>query len=1019
MAPKRKRRSRRRLIVGVLLFLFIVMAGGSVYVYMRGRDRASVYEKAMQAWGNGNVDEAEEGLRTVLTSNSAHHQAREALIKLLMDEKAGHGTAADLEEADGLARVWTENERTARYGWEYLIELSLRRFRFTEAERIARSISDEAPELSLRTIIRVRDSLGTNRDRWEAQKAAASLAAITASDANRAQMFLYAAETLVDLTPARKEDESPTEARQRAAIDREMRRYLAESRRALEGALVTGLDDKTSSNWAARMRLLSLDSRERAQGAAALRTMLEEVPVNHWSREALIRHLVRAEQLDDKGASEGGWGAVSHVRALDRESAPFPVWMRCILRIARADRRADAMALIGESRFSGNSIVELRRAQILFLDDPDAALALVLDLVRGKDLDQSVLITMYEWLAAQEDLRVYGAQLLRAVESEGDVEVRATLARSLAGGVEAERAEAFALIDDLAGGVETFAESLRILRMLQGGGPEAVQRFVDAVAAKDNENREKYVLIRAFAYTELWRRAQDDSAGARWRELAVQDLESFDVTGTAKADLIAGWKLALSIAAHDLAGRLLGRAISLPGPPHDLAYSCVRMARRTADEAVCAEVAAGLERAAQSGLARPLLEQLGEAIVTKPFELKALAARLETILGDEAVATPALFLAVSLAEERSDREAASRYAEQLHRMLPESAEARDAWARQLLLSDRYDEANALYANAPIRNFGELQLRASALLGLRRQADAIILARDYIRVRPRDPRSHLLLADLYYKDGRRDEAMGVLAAAPSSRDVEFQRAMLLLEQNDLGLAEMVFLKMLDRNVADLAAWRGLFTALRREGRTREFDEHVSSVIPSKMPDEPNAALAVLLTMRASARSDLSEFGAAMTDYRQAIELNPDYVPALNNLAVLLARYFASQPERLDEARKHVDAAREIAPNNADVLDTSAMVYGGLGQTDEAVQFSDAALASLYQSAKAAGRGPAESKEVTYLLTKAGVLEGADRTDAAIEVLRRVLEVSEAVDTDQTKAVSRRLRELERRAAARRR
>jgi len=80
-----------------------------------------------------------------------------------------------------------------------------------------------------------------------------------------------------------------------------------------------------------------------------------------------------------------------------------------------------------------------------------------------------------------------------------------------------------------------------------------------------------------------------------------------------------------------------------------------------------------------------------------------------------------------------------------------------------------------------------------------------------------------------------------------------------------------------------------------------------------------------------RFDLSE-----KHYRKALVINPDFAPAANNLAYLLAEHGKDINEALNFAR----TAREKLPNDPSAMDTMGWVYYKKGLYDSAIrEFTD--------------------------------------------------------------------------------
>jgi Flp pilus assembly protein TadD len=94
----------------------------------------------------------------------------------------------------------------------------------------------------------------------------------------------------------------------------------------------------------------------------------------------------------------------------------------------------------------------------------------------------------------------------------------------------------------------------------------------------------------------------------------------------------------------------------------------------------------------------------------------------------------------------------------------------------------------------------------------------------------------------------------------------------------------------------------------------------------------------------ARGDLWELRGqddkARQDYRQALRINPEFVPDLNNLAYLLTR--AGGDKNLNKALPLIQQAKRLAPGDARVTDTLGWVLAQRGAYTSALkELNDAA------------------------------------------------------------------------------
>jgi len=87
------------------------------------------------------------------------------------------------------------------------------------------------------------------------------------------------------------------------------------------------------------------------------------------------------------------------------------------------------------------------------------------------------------------------------------------------------------------------------------------------------------------------------------------------------------------------------------------------------------------------------------------------------------------------------------------------------------------------------------------------------------------------------------------------------------------------------------------------------------------EENPSSIAALLTL-AQIQEQTGKQSESIANYRKVLNIRPDYYPALNNLAYLLAVH----EKDLDEALVHAQKAKELAPpNNAEVDDTIGWVF----------------------------------------------------------------------------------------------
>jgi tetratricopeptide (TPR) repeat protein len=122
------------------------------------------------------------------------------------------------------------------------------------------------------------------------------------------------------------------------------------------------------------------------------------------------------------------------------------------------------------------------------------------------------------------------------------------------------------------------------------------------------------------------------------------------------------------------------------------------------------------------------------------------------------------------------------------------------------------------------------------------------------------------------------------------------------------------------------------------------------------------------------------------YRQILELNPDNVIVINNLAWIMCE----EQKKFQEALALVQKGLAIAPQYMDLIDTRGVVYYRLGQLEKAIADFTECLKLYLDTAPAKA---AAHFHLARALTKLG------QTAKAIEQLNRALDLH-----DQTKGLS---------------
>ncbi len=172
-----------------------------------------------------------------------------------------------------------------------------------------------------------------------------------------------------------------------------------------------------------------------------------------------------------------------------------------------------------------------------------------------------------------------------------------------------------------------------------------------------------------------------------------------------------------------------------------------------------------------------------------------------------------------------------------------------------------------------------------------------VAQAHIRSHPDNPQGYVLMAEIHKQRGRYDQGHEILqqgqARMPADPVLSMARASLYLAEDRTGEA------------------RAIYTALRRSH-----------------PDYLPAIFSL-----AALYDRLGDKRQALTLYRHSLELDGDYLPALNNLAYLLADNYGDLEEALRLARQ----ALRKSPSDARVMDTVGYVLVRQQRFDEALPF----------------------------------------------------------------------------------
>ena len=198
--------------------------------------------------------------------------------------------------------------------------------------------------------------------------------------------------------------------------------------------------------------------------------------------------------------------------------------------------------------------------------------------------------------------------------------------------------------------------------------------------------------------------------------------------------------------------------------------------------------------------------------------------------------------------------------------------------------------------------------------------AIASAEKALEQAPTDMRAMNVITASYDKLGQAPKGVARLAKQaeiyPKSVTLQLALAAWYERVKNPAAAREVYQKALDLGDRNGAAATRLAMYDFAEGNAEGATSKLLNTI-----DENPSSIAALLTL-AQIQEQTNKKSEAMASYRKVLTIRPDYYPALNNLAYLLAVH----EKQLDEALGFAQKAKELAPpNNAEVDDTIGWVF----------------------------------------------------------------------------------------------
>lgn len=320
-----------------------------------------------------------------------------------------------------------------------------------------------------------------------------------------------------------------------------------------------------------------------------------------------------------------------------------------------------------------------------------------------------------------------------------------------------------------------------------------------------------------------------------------------------------------------------------------------------------------------------------QALARKDFEA-AQTAFGEAAKLDAKAPQPLLALA-EVARQRDNRADAERWLRRALDVAPASADVQRAWGRYQFSVKRYALAETALKKAaeldPAAPATQSDLADLYLNWLQRPADAAGAYRRLIKLKPEDAGAQF--------------GLGIaLAAQRQTREAAsaFEQAAVLAPQNPLPLTALGRLyaasgepqKALEAFDRALRVKADYAPALMERGDLYlQRNEHARAATDFEQVVKLTPKDAMNVYKLGTAYQLMGKPDAAERQYRQAIEIDGKFAPALNNLAAMSAE----RRQNLDAALDWAKRAVAIDPTLADFQDTLGSVHLARGESDAAI------------------------------------------------------------------------------------
>ena len=279
------------------------------------------------------------------------------------------------------------------------------------------------------------------------------------------------------------------------------------------------------------------------------------------------------------------------------------------------------------------------------------------------------------------------------------------------------------------------------------------------------------------------------------------------------------------------------------------------------------------------------------------------------------------------------------------------------------------------------NLGTVVLMANTYIKIDEPNKAVNLLREQLTLCDVSARRkcNIALAIALYKSGNKKEAQeefdSLLESEPNDPDPLLAQVRLLKDDKDWGKLNEKVVNWYAKHSADSSTPSDIARDLMllEDNQARKTAEDILRMI---LKDDSDCAKALsVLAILLQIGGQTAESAAL---YQQLLELEPDNIIAMNNLAWIMSEVQGKHQQALDLARKGL----KIAPNYYDLIDTRGVIYYRLGEFDKAILDFNECI-KLYPGITQASIG------TRFYLARA--LAELGQKDKAIQFLKEAMEL----------------------------